>query len=157
MGDFMNNTIFYDARMALGSSVQISDDELRKLCLAGGLLARVAYADQQVSGVEDQEILAALQAYWGASPEQAAAVAKAAEANIQADLDYFRLTRSFFEVTSEAERVNFLDVLFALTTSDGQASYAEIEEIRQIAGGLLLTHQQFIDAKKKVAKEQREE
>ncbi len=157
MGDFVNNTIFYDARMALGDSVQISDDELRKLCLAGGLLARVAYADQQVSGVEDQAILTALQTYWSASPEQAAAIAKAAEANIQADLDYFRLTRSFFEVTSEAERVSFLDVLFALTTSDGQASYAEIEEIRQIAGGLLLTHQQFIEAKKKVAKEQREE
>jgi len=160
MGDFVNNKIYYDVKLALASgqaAPQIADDDLRKLSLAGGLLARVAYADQQVSGDESQAIIVALQTYWGASPAEAAVVAKAAEANVQAEMDYFRLTRSFFEVTSEAERVSFLDVLFAITTSDDRASYGEVEEIRQIASGLLLTHQQFINAKLKVPKALREE
>jgi uncharacterized tellurite resistance protein B-like protein len=153
MDDFINNKIYYDAKMALaaeGDSPQISDKDLRKLSLAGGLLARVAYTDQQVSDLENQAIIAALQDHWGVSALEASVVTKAAEANIQGDLDYYRLTRAFFESTDEDERVHFLDVLFAVTTSDGQASYEEIEEIRQIACGLLLTHQQFIAAKLKV-------
>jgi uncharacterized tellurite resistance protein B-like protein len=84
-------------------------------------------------------------------------VAKAAEANIQGNLDYYRLTRAFFETTSEDERVRFLDVLFAVTTSDGQASYEEVEEIRQIASGLLLSHEQFIAAKLNVPQALRDE
>jgi uncharacterized tellurite resistance protein B-like protein len=160
MDDFINNKIYYDAKMALAAesdSPQIAEHDLRKLSLAGGLLARVAYADMQVSGDENQAIIAALQEHWGVSAVEATVVAKAAEANIQADLDYYRLTRAFFEATSEAERVNFLDVLFAVTTSDGKASYEEIEEIRQIASGLLLTHQQFIEAKMKLPAALREE
>lgn len=153
IGDFVNNKIYYDVNLELAAeqdTPQLSEDALRKLSLAGGLLARVAYADQQVTSAENQAIITALREHWGVTPTEAAVVAKAAEANIQADLDYYRLTRSFFEVTTEKERVDFLDVLFAVTTSDGQASFAEVEEIRQIASGLLLTHQQFINAKLKV-------
>lgn len=160
MDDFVNNKIFYDVKRALAAesdSPQLTDADLRKLSLAGGLLARVAYADQQVSGDENQAIIAALQAHWGVSPAEAAIVAAAAEANIQADLDYYRLTRAFFEATSEDERVRFLDVLFAITTSDGAATFEEVEEIRQIASGLLLTHQQFIEAKLKVPANLRKE
>jgi uncharacterized tellurite resistance protein B-like protein len=160
MDDFVNNKIFYDLKMALaaeGESSRYSDDDLRKLCLAGGLLARVAYTDMQVSDQENQAIIAELQDHWGLTPVEAGAVAKSAEANIAADMDYYRLTRSFFEATDEQERVNFLDVLFGVTTSDGKASYEEIEEVRTIANGLLLTHQQFIAAKLKVPGELREE
>ncbi len=158
--DFVNNKIYYDIKLALAAgseSPTITDYELRRLSLAGGLLARVAYVDQQVTGDENQTITAALQKHWNISPDAAAVAAKAAEANVQADLDYYRLTRAFFETTSEEERVRFLDVLFAVTTSDGQAAYHEVEEIRQIALGLLLTHQQFIDAKLKVPKDLREQ
>ena len=160
IGDFVNNKIYYDVALELNAEKdipQLSEADLRKLSLAGGLLARVAYADQNVSGLENQAIIAALREHWGVTPTEATIVAKAAEANVQADLDYYRLTRSFFEVTTEEERVGFLDVLFAVTTSDGQASFAEVEEIRQIASGLLLTHQQFINAKLKVPEELREE
>jgi uncharacterized tellurite resistance protein B-like protein len=160
MDDFVNNKIYYDVKRELaaeGDSPQVADAELRKLSLAGGLLARVAYSDRQVSGDESQAIITALQKHWGVSAVEAGVVAKAAAANIQADLDYYRLTRAFFETTNENERVRFLDVLFAVTTSDGRASYEEIEEIRQISSGLLLTHQQFIEAKMKVPEELRGE
>jgi uncharacterized tellurite resistance protein B-like protein len=160
MEDFVNNKIYYDVSLELeakNAPSQISEADLRKLSLAGGLLARIAFADQHISGDENQAIIAALQKHWCVSPTEAVIMAKAAEENIQANLDYYRLTRSFFEVTSEDERVRFLDVLFAVTTSDGRASYTEVEEIRQIARGLLLTHQQFINAKMKLSQELRGE
>lgn len=152
MDDYIYHKIYYDVRLALAAqndAPEIPEAALRKLCLAGGLLARVAYADQQVSGDEDQAIIAALQQHWGVSALEAAVVAKAAEANVQGDLDYYRLTRNFFEVTTEEERVRFLDVLFAVTTSDSDMAFEEVEEIRRITSGLLLSHHQFIDAKMK--------
>ncbi len=160
MDDYIKNKIFYDIKLAFASNGEapaLADDELRRLSLAGGLLARAAYADQQVSEVENQTIAAAIQRYWGLSDMEAAIVVKAATVNVQGDLDYYRLTRSFFEVTSEDERVRFLDALFTVATSDGQATFEEVEEIRQIANGLLLTHQQFIQAKLKVPSELRGE
>lgn len=155
MDDYIYNKIYYDVKLALaaeGDAPQIPDTELRRLCLAGGLLARVAYADHQVSGDEEQMITAAMQRYWGISAHEAAVVAKAAETNVQGDLDYYRLTRNFFEVTSEEERVRFLDALFAVTTSDSNMAFEEVEEIRSIASGLLLSHHQFIEAKLKAMK-----
>jgi uncharacterized tellurite resistance protein B-like protein len=155
MDDYIYNKIYYDVRLALAAqndAPEFPEAALRKLCLAGGLLARVAYADQQVSGDENQAIIAALQQHWGVSALEAAVVAKAAEANVQGDLDYYRLTRNFFEVTTEEERVRFLDVLFAVTTSDSDMAFEEVEEIRRITSGLLLSHHQFIDAKMKALK-----
>jgi uncharacterized tellurite resistance protein B-like protein len=70
-------------------------------------------------------------------------------------LDYYRLSREFFESTSEPERVCFLDVLYAVADGDGRVSFEEIEEIRTIANMLKLTHQQFIDAKLKIPRERR--
>ena len=67
-------------------------------------------------------------------------------------MDYFRLTRQFFECTTEEERLRFLDVLFGITAADGGATFEEIEEIRSISNVLKLTHQQFIDAKLKSAR-----
>ena len=118
-------------------------------------MARIASVDQQVLDSELQSIEDALQTHWQVPPEEAALVADVAVSEIAKGLDYFRLSRQFFECTTEDERVRFLDVLFAVTTSDGRASYEEIEEIRTIANGLKLTHQQFINAKLKVPAELR--
>jgi uncharacterized tellurite resistance protein B-like protein len=70
-------------------------------------------------------------------------------------LDYYRLSRRFFESTTEDERVHFMDALFAVADGDSGVSYEEIEEIRTIAIVLKLTHKQFIDAKLKIPRERR--
>ena len=70
-------------------------------------------------------------------------------------MDYYRLSRRFFESTTEDERVRFMDALFAVADADGRVSYEEIEEIRTIATVLKLTHKQFIDAKLKIPRERR--
>jgi uncharacterized tellurite resistance protein B-like protein len=158
MDDFINNKIYYDLTRNLASRnapQKLPEEKLRKLSLAAGLMARVTFVDGQVTEVEKQGITQALEKFWSVSPVEAELVAELAVSEIVSGLDYYRLTRQFFECTTEAERVAFLDALFAAATGDGRASYDEIEEIRSVAIGLLLNHQQFIDAKLKVPSESR--
>jgi uncharacterized tellurite resistance protein B-like protein len=158
MDDYVKNKIYYDVRLRLDQQnipSHISEDDLRKLSLAGGLMARVAYVDRQVTEAENQVILQTLVKYWGTSQAEAALVVEMAASEVSKDLDYYRLTRQFFDATTEDDRVRFLDTLFAVAAGDGMASFEEVEEIRTIANGLLLSHQQFIDAKLKLSAAQR--
>ena len=158
LDDFVKNKIYYDVtrRMAAeNAGAELSQDMLRKLSLAGGLMARVAFVDRQITEAEHNLIFNALQNHWGLSSLEANVVAEAALSEISKGMDYFRLTRQFFECTTEEERLGFLDVLFAITAADGGTTFEEIEEIRSIANVLKLTHQQFIEAKLKIPRELR--
>jgi len=159
LDDFVRNKIYYDLNHKPGrenAALNMPDAELRRLSLAGGLMARVAYVDRQVSEAENERIVQVLQKLWELSALQASLVVETSVSEIASGMDYYRLVREFFEATTEEDRLRFVDVLFAVAASDGQASDAEMEEIRTISYGLLLTHQQFIDAKLKIPREQRE-
>ena len=64
-------------------------------------------------------------------------------------IDYYRITREFFNHTSEAEREQFLDVLFAIAAADDGVSHQESENIRRISVSLNLAQRQFMTAKTK--------
>jgi uncharacterized tellurite resistance protein B-like protein len=157
--DFLSNRIYYNIRLRLDllneEDLPISEAELRKFSLAGGLMARVAYVNRDASEAEYESMRRALGKCWQIGDEEAAVVIEVAISEISKDLDYYRLSREFFECTTEAERLCFLDVLFAVADGDGRVSYEEIEEIRTIANMLKLTHKQFIDAKLKIPRERR--
>lgn len=151
--DFTHNKIFYlvSRRLELESEdISVSEPVLRKLSLAGGLMAHVAYVDQEVTEAEFDAMADILEAKWGASTVEAALVAEMAVSETSQGLDIYRLSREFFETTTSEQRVLFLDVLFAVADGDGRVSYEETEEIRLIAKMLKLTHRQFIDAKLKI-------
>jgi uncharacterized tellurite resistance protein B-like protein len=156
--DFIKNKVYYavQQRLNLGEvKLDIPEADLRKLSLAGGLMARVAHVDQEVTEGEFDTMVNALQGGWDITREAAAFVAEVAVSAVSADLDYFRLTRQFSTNTTEDERVRFLNVLFAVADADGRVSYDEIEEIRRIAKSLNLTHKQFIGAKLTIPRERR--
>jgi uncharacterized tellurite resistance protein B-like protein len=158
LDDYEKNKIFYSISRRLEldeNSIAISEKELRKLSLAGGLMARVAYVDREVNEGEFDSMVAAIQKHWGLSDVEAALVAEVAVSEISKELDYYRLSRGFFEKTTEQERVHFLDALFMVANGDGYVSNLETEEIRTISKVLKLTHKQFIDAKLKIPSEQR--
>ena len=156
--DFIKNKVYFGVRrrLELGEGeLFIQDADLRLLCLAGGLMARVAHVDLEVTEDETSAIVAALQKGWQLDRDAAAFVAEVAVSEVGPNLDYYRLTREFFESTEEQERVEFLEVLFGVANADGRVSNEETEEIRAIANGLLLTHKQFIEAKLTVPAERR--
>ena len=117
LDDYEKNKIFYSISRRLEldeNSIAIPEKELRKLSLAGGLMARVAYVDREVNEGEFDSMVAAIQKHWGLSDVEAALVAEVAVSEISKELDYYRLSRGFFEKTTEQERVHFLDALFML-------------------------------------------
>jgi uncharacterized tellurite resistance protein B-like protein len=158
MDDYVKNKVFYNISRRLEleeAAIDIPERELRRLSLAGGLMARVAYVDHEVQEDEFDSMVSAIQNNWELGDVEAALVAESAVSTITKGLDYYRLSRRFFESTTEDERVHFMDALFAVADADGRVSYEEIEEIRTIATVLKLTHKQFIDAKLKIPRERR--
>lgn len=148
--DFQKNRIFYNIsrRLELNESqIEIPEPELRRLSLAGGLMARVAFVDGDVQVGEFDSMVEAIQDQWGLSDIHSALVVEVAVSEIGKGMDYYQLTRRFFLLTTEDERLRFINVLFAVADGDGRISYEETEEIRAIANVLKLTHKQFIAAK----------
>lgn len=158
LDDFEKNKIYYKVSRRLeldDSSIDIPDRELRKLSFAGGLMARVAYVDRDIQDSEFEAMETAIEKNWGIPEVQATLVAEVAASEIGKDLDYYSISRGFFESTTQDERLRFVDVLFAVADGDSGVSHYEIEEIRTISTVLKLSHKQFIDAKLKIPRERR--
>jgi uncharacterized tellurite resistance protein B-like protein len=158
MDDFVKNKIYYSVSRRMeqdGTRMDVPDAVLRKLSLAGGLMARVAFVDGEIAQGEKDAMLAAVRRYWQLSEAEAALLVEVAVSEISRQLDYYRLSRQFFECTDEDERVRFMNVLFAVADADGRVSHEEIEEIRTIANVQKLSHKQFIDAKLTIPRERR--
>jgi uncharacterized tellurite resistance protein B-like protein len=156
--DFIKNKVYYGVQRRLETEQRgfdIPEENLRKLSLAGGLMARVAHVDQELTEDEFEQMVRALQTGWSLPREAAAFVAEVAISEVSADLDYYRLTRGFFDNTTMGERIGFIDVMFSVAAADGFVTHAEIEEIRNISNSLKMTHKQFIDAKLKIPRKQR--
>lgn len=148
--DFIRNRIYYKLKRKLGENeadIPLSDDEFRKLCLASGLLSRVAFVDKDVTTEEKASIVEILRSSWDLRRETAALVAETAISAFEEGIDYYRLSREFFIATDEEERIKFVRALFQVAAADGDLSHDETEEIRKIAQVLKLSHKQFIDAK----------
>ena len=156
--DFIKNKVYYEVQRRLEldqASFDTDEDRLRKLSLAGGLMARVAHVDLEVTDDEYKAIVSSLINEWGITTEEAVFVTEVAVSEIGPDMDYYRLAREFFTSTDREERAKFLNLLFLIANADGFVSNEETEEIRAIANSLRLTHRQFIDAKKTIPKDQR--
>ena len=156
--DFIKNTIYFQVTMALrdrGIIFDLPDVEIRKLCLAAGLMARVAGVDHVVSSEETMAMGTVLQRRWALAGEQAQLVAEISHHRIFRGLDSVRLVKRFKELTTRVERQEFLHCLFEVANAADQTSFEEIEEIRSINKGMDLSHQDFLDAKLAISREDR--
>ena len=157
---FVKNKVYYAVRRRLDLGevdLNIPDDILQKLGLAGGMLALIASSSDGVNQKEIEAIADALESGWQITHEEAAIVAEVAVADESQNLDRFRITREFAGLCTMAERQQFLDALFAVAVADGMVSPSEMDEIRQIAHSLKLSNQTFVEAKLKIPRSQRPE
>jgi uncharacterized tellurite resistance protein B-like protein len=156
--DFVKNKVYYGLRRRMDegqAELGVGEEVLRTLSLAGGMMAQIARVNPDVTTAEQATMAQALQTHWHLGPHEAAFVVEVALSESATLLDPYRLAWQFSEVCTPQERAAFLDVLFAVATADGEASYDEIEEIRTIARSLKLSHEEFIQAKLKVPAELR--
>nr|MCH9662870.1 TerB family tellurite resistance protein [Gammaproteobacteria bacterium] len=152
------NTIYFQVIMELrdrGITFDLPDLDIRKLCLAAGLMARVAGIDRVVSPEETKVMSDVLQRRWSLTEEQAQLVAEISHHRIFRGLDGVRLVKRFKDLTTRTERQEFLHCLFEVANAADQTALEEIEEIRSIARGMDLTHQDFLDAKLVIPREER--
>ncbi len=159
LDDFIKNTIYFQVTMELrdrGITFDLPDSDIRKLCLTAGLMARVAGIDRTVSQEENAVMTEVLQKSWTLTEEQARLVVEISHHRIFRGLDGVRLVKRFNDFTTIPERKEFLDCLFAVANAADKTAFEEIEEIREIAKGLRLSHQDFIDAKLRIAREDRD-
>lgn len=148
--DYIENTIYYQLKSEIekkGIKIELPDDKVRQLCLAAGLLARISAVDSDISEQEKRTIKDILAAEWHLAEREADIVTAISCDRALQGLDYFRLTRGFFECTDLEERRSFVKSLFKIANASDKTSYDETEEIRRIATSLKLTHRDFIDAK----------
>ena len=158
--DYVKNKVYYGIRRRLDleeTELDVGEDVLRTLSLAGGVMAQVARVNPDVTDAEVAAMVEALQTHWHLTLDEARFVAEMAVSETASLLDPHRLARQFAEACGPQERAEFLNVLFAVAAADGEASYEEIEEIRGIARSLKLTHREFIDAKLTIPRDQRKQ
>lgn len=155
--EYIQNRVYYVIRRRIdhaGVAPKLSDAEIRKLSLAGGMMAVVAQTNPQVTVDEQAAIKAALQQNWHLNDEQAVFLLDVATSQQPADLDAFRLADAFAAASDYDERGQLVDALFAIAAADGAVNNDEIETIRGLAGAMVLTHERFIEAKLKATRPQ---
>ncbi|HSR51746.1 MAG TPA: TerB family tellurite resistance protein [Acidobacteriota bacterium] len=159
LDDFIRNKIYFQLVSEMESRQDISIDlperEVRKLCLAGGMLAQVAFIDEDVDQHEKKELQRVLRREWDISSEAAELVTEISVDRAVRGLDQFRLTRTFFELTDHDERRRFLFNLFKVANAADKTSFEEIEKIRKLSRALKLPHDDFIAAKLSIDSEDR--
>lgn len=151
--DFLKNKVYYSLARHLHREdlqLSLSEEEQRTLALIGGLMAKVAHSDREVSDAEFEKMAAIIGWYCDLNEEESAFVAEVAVESVHVTYDTLRMMRQLFDRTSEAERRQILTALFAVAAADGDIAHDEHEEIRMMARGLKLTHKDFIDAKLRV-------
>lgn len=156
--DFIKNTIYYQLTSVMehqGRTLSFPEPEARKICLAAGLMAHIAWVDNEVCHREREAMSLGLQQLWNLPNEEAELITEMSHTRIMHGLDLVRLTTGFCEYTTINERKAFLKCLFAIANAADQTSNAEIEEIRGIAISLELPHQEFINAKLTIPREER--
>ncbi|MDA0739013.1 MAG: TerB family tellurite resistance protein [Nitrospirae bacterium] len=156
--DFIKNTIYYQLTSEMqnqGRTLSFPEAEARKICLAAGLMAHIAWVDNEVCHREREAMSLGLQQLWNLPKEEAELITEMSHTRIMHGLDLVRLTSGFCKYTTVEERKAFLKCLFAIANAAEQTSNAEIEEIRGIAISLELPHQEFINAKLTIPREER--
>lgn len=156
--DFIKNKVFYAVNQRLRreqTELAIPEADLRRLSLAGGLMAKVAHVDHEVNEEEFEVIARLLQEQWQVDEETAVFLAEVAVSEVADRLDHHRTVREFANMTEPAERDRFIHLLFAVADADGYVSYEEVEEIRDIARSMHVLNEQFIKAKLRIPRERR--
>ena len=133
--------------------MELDDTKVRQMCFAAGLMAHIAYVDEDISQAERDMMAAVLLKLWGLNENEAKLVAEIACLRTVKGLDYYRLTRGFHECTDYDSRRLFLACLFAVANASEQTDHYEQEEIRRIAESLKLSHDDYIAAKCTVSDE----
>jgi uncharacterized tellurite resistance protein B-like protein len=145
LDEFLRNKILFKLKRRIGAE-QITPDMYR-FCLLGGLMGIVARADSEIGDREMEEVRRQLQFRGNFEPEALNVLMTIIEDESVRGLDRARLIAEYTANATFADRVELLDLLFAVAVADGSLTHAELEELRAISAAMHLSHKQSIEAK----------
>lgn len=158
MEDYLKNKVYFTVSSRLQSeniSSTLDEENLRKVCLAAGLMSLLSSSDLDLSTEEQSQIQKILEKVWNLSPQEAALIAEVSVKHAKDNLDLITIARRFVEWTSYEERQQLVIQLFQIANASENVSSAEIERIRTISQALKISHSDFIQAKLTISREDR--
>jgi uncharacterized tellurite resistance protein B-like protein len=133
----------------MADQMGLDEDELKKLTLTGALMGHVAHADQGLEAAELRSMQAILEQGWSLDSAHAQVVLHFALDVVEHPLEFQRLVRQFFEVTTPAERQDFIDLLFEIARASQHISASELKVIEGLAVALKVRQADFEDSKRR--------
>jgi uncharacterized tellurite resistance protein B-like protein len=133
-------------RKIVDSLDRLEPARARYLAAFAYVLARVARADLKVSPEETRAMERIVVEHGGIPEDQAIIVVQIAKHQnlLFGATENFLVTREFNGISTREQKLALLECLFAVAAASDLVTMAEDNEIRQIAGELLLSHQDFI-------------
>ncbi len=114
------------------------------------LFVEMARIDESFTAEEMAAVIDILKAKYGLSAENATAMIAAAEAELEASVDYWQFARLINENYTMDEKVAIIEMLWRIVYLDGNLDKHEDYLMHKLSRLLRLHHKQLIDAKKKV-------
>ena len=150
LDEFIRNKILFKLRRKIGDT-EITR-EMYRLCLLGGLMGIVAQADGEIDFKELAEIRRQIQSRGTFEDEALDTLMTVIEEESVRGLDRARLISEYTATAGFEDRVELLDLLFAVAAADGALTHPELEELRGMSAAMNLSHRQYIDAKLRAKK-----
>ncbi len=134
------------------SEREFSEEDMVVVACYAGLLARVAYADQNIDPEEKKFMHEALTSWNIFSEIEVEAIVSLASEEIEelAGLENHRYCYPLVDALETNKRYQIVRSLFHLAAVEGGVSETESEEIRAINLALMLEHKHFISARAEV-------
>ncbi len=126
---------------------RLGPERVAYLAAFAGLLARIAYADSEISPAERKAMAKLLRERTELTADEARLVADVAarETAALSGIENHLLNRAFNAHATEAEKDALIDCLYALADTDNLISDIEDREIRRVAQALLVPNQRVIE------------
>jgi uncharacterized tellurite resistance protein B-like protein len=129
-----------------------TDDEKTIIVCMSGLMARVSYADLDVSAEEKEHMFESLKHHVKLSDDLIKEIVEVTTHTIKrlGRLENHLYVYPLKEVYDRDERYQIVEALFEVAASDGKVDASEVEEIRLVNKGFDLSDKHFLAAKAKV-------
>jgi len=145
LDEFLRNKILFKLRRRIGTE-RITPN-MRRLCALGGLMGIVARADGEIHPSEFEEIRNQIRIRNNFDAESLEILMSIIEEESVRGLDRASLISEYAASANFEERVDLMDLLFAVASADQPPTLPELEELRGISAALGLSHRQYIAAK----------
>lgn len=141
---------FFDRHLLLPTD-ENNDDRIQTLRLAtAALLIEMTRADYEVKAVEEEKILQILKQRFDISDEDSRELVELAGLEADAVTSYHEFTSLINQHYSAEEKIEIVELLWAVAYADGEIEKYEDFLVRKIAELLYVPHREFIAAKHRV-------